>query len=275
MATIIPRKNKEGKTSYRVQIRMKGYKSDSATFDRLTDAKKWAQATEAAMRERRYFKSTDAKNKTLKDLIFRYLKKIEKENPKRHHDLLPMLKWWDEELGHMYLADITKSKITEKIEKLGRRKKTRHVDPTKIAAVTLSISPARINRYVTALSHCFTLAVNEWEWMESNPVEKITKQKEPRGRVRFLSDLEREKLLEACQNSPYAPLYLVVVLALSTGARKGEISNLRWPDVDFKKQQIILHQTKTMKLPILPVSLSSTQKLPLPSSFDIHCVVCY
>ena len=253
MATIIPRKTKEGATSYRVQIRMKGYKSASASFERLTDAKRWAQATEAAMRERRYFKTSEAKNKTLKELIFRYLKKIEKENPKRHVDLVPMLSWWDEELGHMYLADITKAKITEKIEKLSRRRKSHPSDPVKLATVTKTLSPARVNRYVTALSHCFTIAVDDWEWMENNPIAKISKQKEPRGIVRFLDEQERNALLGACKNSSYSPLYLIVVLALSTGARKSELLNLRWPDIDLKKQQIILHETKNGERRVLPL----------------------
>ena len=52
MAYIEERKTKDGKTHSRVLIRLKGYPKASATFDRITDAKKWAQKTEVAMRER-------------------------------------------------------------------------------------------------------------------------------------------------------------------------------------------------------------------------------
>jgi len=61
MATIQERKNTAGKTNYRVQVRLKGFPTQTATFDRKTDAKKWAQATEAAIREGRHFKTTEAK----------------------------------------------------------------------------------------------------------------------------------------------------------------------------------------------------------------------
>ena len=55
MASIQKRTSSEGGISYRVQVRIKGHPVERATFKRLTDAKNWAQATEAAIKERRYF----------------------------------------------------------------------------------------------------------------------------------------------------------------------------------------------------------------------------
>jgi hypothetical protein len=55
MATIERRIADDGSISYRVKVRLKGYPAQSATFDRLTDAKKWASATESAIREGRHF----------------------------------------------------------------------------------------------------------------------------------------------------------------------------------------------------------------------------
>ncbi len=104
-------------------------------------------------------------------------------------------------------------------------------------------SPATVNRYLAALSHAFTLAMKDWGWVEENPVLKISKGKESRGRVRFLSDDERDRLLKACK-AHSDTLYALVVLALSTGARLGEMLNLRWPDVDLQRGLIILNQTK-------------------------------
>jgi len=56
MAYIQERKTGDGKIHFRVQVRLKGYPKETATFDRKTDAKLWAQQTEAAMREGRHFK---------------------------------------------------------------------------------------------------------------------------------------------------------------------------------------------------------------------------
>ncbi len=60
-------------------------------------------------------------------------------------------------------------------------------------------SPATVNRYLTSLSHAFSVAVREWEWLEQSPVRNLKKLQEPRGRVRFLSGEERGRLLAACQ----------------------------------------------------------------------------
>ncbi len=54
MATIEARKTSDGKTTYRIKIRIRGFPSQSATFERKTDAKNWAAQTEAAIRKGRY-----------------------------------------------------------------------------------------------------------------------------------------------------------------------------------------------------------------------------
>ena len=54
---------------------------------------------------------------------------------------------------------------------------------------------ATVNRWLAVLSHCFTMAMREWLWCDDNPVRTIKKPKEPRGRVRYLSDQERYQLL--------------------------------------------------------------------------------
>jgi hypothetical protein len=57
--------------------------------------------------------------------------------------------------------------------------------------------------------------------------------REPRGRVRYLSEDERGRLLAACQASSDPRLFPLVVVALGTGARQGELLRLRWRDVDL------------------------------------------
>lgn len=247
MANIEKRTSNTGKISYRVTVRIKGYPRQSATFEKLTDARKWEQQTEAAMREGRHFKTSAAKKHTVADVITRYLKQLETQNPKRHFDVKPKLMWWKEQIGHCTLADISKSTIAEKrdlllTERLGKGKEK------------WTRSPATANRYMTILSHVFAVAVNEWELLESHPMKKLAKLKEPRGRVRFLDDKERAKLLDACKESKHTGLYTIVVLALSTGARRGEITNLRWKDVDFKRKVITLHETKNGERRVLPLT---------------------
>ena len=76
MANIETRTSNDGETSYRVKVRLKGFPAQSATFERKSDAKKWAQDTESAIREGRHFKTSEAKRHTLSELIDRYIKNI-------------------------------------------------------------------------------------------------------------------------------------------------------------------------------------------------------
>lgn len=234
--------NRSNKTTYRVKIRLKGHPAQTATFDRLTDARKWAQQTEAAIREGRYFKTTEAKRHTLSEAINRYIKHVIPTKPKSAYDQTKQLSWWKIEIGDHVLADVTPSLIAEQRDKLANSKTSRG-----------KRTPATVNRYLAALSHAFTIAVKEWGWIEENPLSKVTKLKEPRGRVRYLLEGERETLLKACKESDNAYLYLVVVLALSTGARRMEILGLHWDDVDINRRVITLHHTKNNERRVLPI----------------------
>jgi integrase len=190
------------------------------------------------MREGRHFKTVEAKKHTLTEMIDRYLRDVlptksasAQVNQRKH------LTWWREHIGGMSLADVTPAVIVEYREALAK-----------------DHAPATVVRYLAALSHAFTLAVKEWGWLDDSPMRRVTKPKEPRGRVRFLSDEERERLLDACRTSDNPYIYPVVVLALSTGARKMEILTLHWRDVDFQRQVITLHTTKNGERRVLPLT---------------------
>lgn len=254
MASIQKRVSTDGKISFRVQVRKKGFPAACATFERLTDAKRWATNTEAEMQENRYFKNAASKKRTVNELIDKYLARVKTGNPKRYPEVRQMLEWWRGQIGVYMLSDVSKALITQKIEGLSQKKKTRFKADDQAAKVSVTISPARVNRYISALSHCMNMAVNELEWMQENPLRKISKLREPRGRIRYLTEEERERLLEACKSSDYKPLYLIVILAISTGARRGEILSLRWADVDFKRGQMIVHETKNGERRLLPLT---------------------
>jgi integrase len=244
MAAIETRRNNDGTITYRVKIRLKGFPTQSATFARKTDAKEWAKQTETEIKQGRYFKTAEAKKHTVHKLITRYLEDVKKRNPKRYGDVKGLLKWWDEQIGVYILSDITKALIIEKRDKLLATTSSPNVEKR---------TPSTVNRYMTALGHVFTMAVNEWEWIHDHPMKKISKLSEPRGRVRYLDDIEREKLLHACKEVESSYLYLLVVLAVSTGARHGELINLRWQNVDLQRKVITLHDTKNKERRVLPL----------------------
>ena len=234
MANIRTRTDKDGKTYHTVQIRLKGYPPQVASFDRITDAKKWASSTESAIREGRHFKTSEAKKHTVADLIDRYIKDVLPLKPKKANDRKSQLAWWKSKIGYCILADVTPDILAQCRDELS-------VGITQSGTVR---APATVIQYMTAISPAFTLAVNEWRWLEDSPMRKVSKPVEPRGRVRWLEDDDRAKLLAACQESLNPLLYPCVVLALSTGMRQGELMGLKWPDVNLREGYLILHETK-------------------------------
>ena len=82
---------------------------------------------------------------------------------------------------------------------------------------------------------------------------KISKPKISNGRTRFLNDDEKERLHQACRESESKGLYPIVILALSTGMRRGEIMNLKWSDVDLVKGSILLQATKNGERRYIPL----------------------
>ena len=243
MATIRKRVGKNGRQTYQVQVRVKGYPTQSKTFTLRKQAEQWARQTEAAIDEGRHFTKAEAKKHTLAEAIDRYINKVlpskrDKANQGRQ------LQWWREQFGNRLLADLTPALLSEYKERLS----------SQITHRGKQRSPASVNRYLAVLSHLFSVAVTEWGWLEDNPLRKVRKLKEPKGRIRFLSDSERYRLLETCQKSMNTALYPIVVLALSTGARKSEIMSLRWRDVDLTEGRAIVYETKNNETKSLPIT---------------------
>ena len=242
MAAIQKRQGKGG-ISYRVQIRLKGHPPEAATFDRLTDAKRWAAETETAIKAGRHFGI--ARRRSFDELADAYLEHI-KGRLTSAPGVEGQLDRWREEFKGLRLDEIKPRLIATKRDKLTNEELPSGKQRT----------AATVNRYLAALSSCFTFAVREMEWIESNPVRRVTKGREAEGRIRFLSDDELKRLLKACEDSTNTNLYVAVVLALTTGARQNEILSARWPQVDFERRTIRLaaSDTKTKQARILPLA---------------------
>ena len=225
MAYFRKRKGKRGIT-WQAVIRTGGRKPQVATFRTKGEAEDWAREIETAISKGGYLLSYEAKRRTVKDLLERYKeteipKKKDQKNPSRQAE------FWIKRLGDLRLLELTRSAVVEVRDELAKER-----------------APATVNRYLALLSHACAMAEREWEWMDSNPLRKVSSLEEPRGRVRFLSDAEKDRLLDAARNSPHSHLYAIVLIALTTGARKGEILGLHWKDVDLDSNRAVLHNTK-------------------------------
>jgi integrase len=250
MATIQKRTAKDGAISYRVQVRLRGFPPETASFDRLTDAKAWGQKIEGDMRAGRHFGVS--KRYTFNDLA--------KEFEPHAKDKI-RLKYWLGVFGAETLDTITPARISKQRDKLLSEETQRFASPATGNPEKDAKRPkakrkgSTVNRFLASLSACLGYGVKTLQWIERNPCERITKPAESKGRVRFLSDDERTALLAACKS--HADLYLAVVLALTTGARQAEVMTLRYGQIDFDRKVITLHQTKNGESRALPLVSSA------------------
>ncbi len=113
------------------------------------------------------------------------------------------------------------------------------------------VSPAAVNRELALLRHLLVLA-EEWGYIEKVP--RIRLEKEPEGRLRFLTSEEIARLLAACEQSKHPELATVVTVALNTGMRKGEVLGLTWDRVDFARGVLLLERTKSGRRREVPMN---------------------
>ena len=252
MAQIDKRVNSKGEVTYRVRIRLKGYPLTTATFARKTEAKVWAQQTEANMRAGRHIKNTEGKNKTVADLISLYEENLLPKRGRDRKTVAGELIWWKDQIGHLFLVDVTPQIVAKYQDRLEKDPIKVKEDP-KTPKPPKYRKPATISRYLGSLSICFSYAV-KLGWVSDNPVIKVEKPRLKNERVRFLTAEESKNLLTACKDSDYKQLYAIVVLALSTGARKGEIMALRWKDIDLGQKVMRLEETKNGDRRSIPLS---------------------
>jgi integrase len=235
MARIEERVGRSGRVSWRVRVRLKGQDDQTATFSRKTDAVRWAQHVESDLRAGRHFPSNEARRRTVKELLDRYrAEELPQYSRREQVQRSGKLAWWEGQLGARRVADLTAASISECRARLARGE----------GLSGRPASAATQTRYLATIKHVLSIARREWEWIDENPAERVRAPREPRGRVRFLSEEERDRLLEACGASPNPTLYPLVVVAVSTGARLGELLQLRWPDVDLQRGLATVHDTK-------------------------------
>jgi integrase len=233
MSTIQKVSNKSG-TSYRVFVRRKNLKTISKTFPSKKLASQFAIQIESDRRAQLAFGGA-SNTTTFKYASKEYLyKRYQGVKPPRSHE--GRIEYWDNLFGSKRIIDITKDDIVGGLKEL----------PSKLSNTT-------INKYKAAASVVFSYACREFDLPE-NPVRYIRSLTEPSGIVRFLSDNERTRLFEACRDSQWSKLYLLVLMAITTGARKGELLNLKFSNIDFVRKTAYVLTSKNGQPRLLPLT---------------------
>jgi integrase len=215
MATIRMRKGKNGRATYLVQIRLTGKPSVSKTFDRRTDAKKWAAKKESDMR----FNRALGGRRTVAEAIEHYRKhQLSSLAPAHIVNRERHLAWWQERLGRVPVEDLGQGHVREHLRTLDGRK------------------VATLNRYRAALSAVLSFVVEE-EWLAGNPLHgrrrhrALAEREEERDRE--VTPEEWQRLLASCRQCEDPRLYALVVCAHASGARQGELMGMEWRRLDL------------------------------------------
>jgi len=237
MAAIVRRTASDGTVSYQAKVRIRGERQRSRTFKRKTDAAAWAAKAESDMGHGVYVPTTADRRRTLAELIDKFTTEYlpVKPNAKDKAKVSAMLQWWKDRAGFVTLDKLTPQTIAGYRAELSAQQSKRGGGP---------LSGATVNRYLAALSAVCKWAWKELGWLPSNPLLAISKRSESAGVVRFLSDDERKALLIAARASDDPNIYCAVMLALATGARRGNIFDLRWEDVDLDRLTLHFPDTK-------------------------------
>lgn len=151
--------------------------------------------------------------------------------------------------------------------------KERELKPGYKPIQTKGNKPATVNRFLATISHMFTKAV-EWDMVEEEILKRIRKVKmlpENNKRLRYLSKEECQALINSCD--PH--LRPIVISALNTGCRKGEILSMEWEKhVDLRHGFITLDKTKNSDRREVPINdtlratlQSTTRRLDVPFVF--------
>lgn len=226
----------KGKITYQVCIRVKGCEPIYETFDRKTDAQLWASGVEYQLKRGFSIKDNQAKKHTLGELIERYIKDVLPRRKNDQQKIKTQLLWWKNHIGCRLLSEITPPLIAKHRDIL-------LTEPVK--SKTGYRAPSTARKYMCSLSLALKKGINEWEWLDSNPLDKVEGIKVDNARERNLSEDEQLRLLDAAVNSNNKYIYLLVVLALATGARRGELMNLTWDNVKLDTEEPMLYLMKT------------------------------
>ena len=257
MASISKQMGKKG-ISYKVRIRKPNNPTVTKTFSSLNLAKKWSRKTELEIEEGTYFDKQESASHTVADLVERYIKEeLHKLSESDWPSRTRQLNWWKTKIGHMTLNKVTPALIVEHRNKLkseplktNKKKEDNNAD---VKSEQKFRSGSTVNRYMAAFSAALGLAASEWQWITLNPFSRVRREKESEGRTRFLSLDERSALLEACLESRNPHIYLITLLALSSGMRQTEIMTLKWEHVDFDRNTITLFKTKNGEVRVVPL----------------------
>lgn len=161
------------------------------------------------------------------------------------------IKTLDEAFGKFRLASLTSTQIAKFRD---RRLKV--------------VGPQSVIHELSLLNRVLKAATMDWGIAMPGglPTAQIRKPAKPRGRDRRVSQTEIDKILESSESGE---LHALVVLAVETAMRRGELASLNWENIDFRRRVAHLSKTKANVPRDIPLSTTAIKALKLlPRQID-------
>ena len=228
MATFRKRPGPGGRTAWQAQIIRRGHERQYKTFDTKAEAEAWARQIEGEMDRGVFTSRAEAEATTLAEALERYAREV--VSGKKSKGEISIVRWWaSSALGGRSMASIRGKDIADAI---------------KIKAES-GASPKTILIYIATLRHMFNIAAREWG-MESlrNPVDLVRKPRLPSGRNRRLVGDEQARLMAAAE-AYGGEIRSLIIWAIETAMRRGEIAAMRWEHLDRQARVLLIPETKT------------------------------
>lgn len=247
MATI----TKRGNLQWQAKVRAKGFPPQSRTFTTKADAERWAKETEVAIERGLFFDRTKAEKATVSELIERYRRDVMPNLNGKH--IKPALNALEPVFGVYALSSVTSEMVSKYRD-----------DRLK------SVAESTVKKEINLLSKIIDLAGQEWGIpVAVNPCSTVKRPTEPKGRDRRLEGDEEERLLRECrQSSP--ELETIVIIAIETAARLGELLKLDWRRINLDKRTAQLLDTKNGEDRSIPLSSRAVSVLEKLKSTPRH-----
>lgn len=242
MATFTQRSN-----GWFAQVRRKGHKSISRTFNTKAEAERWALQIEASMGVGTYTDNREALSTTLADCLSRYASEILPHKKGADRDMYRVNLWRNDPLSMRGIGTIKQVDVAK----------------WRDARIASGISGSTVTKDLALLSHVFTIAIKEWGFPLSNPVLMIRKPKQNKPRDRRLLAGEEQAIFEHCTDE----LKAFLILAIETAMRRSEIVGLKRSDI--KGRVAFLPDTKNDESRAVPLSKRAIEVInSLPARLD-------
>lgn len=170
--------------------------------------------------------------RTWQEAVVRWLN--EKKDKRALKDDQSILRWLHPYMTGVHLHEIDRAKI----EELKREK------------LATGVTPATVNRMLALVRGILSVALKDWEWIDTRP--NIREMPEPEHRIRWITVEEAERLLD--ELPPH--LAEMVRFSLATGLRDANVTKLRWGQIDLQQGHCWLHADQMKGKKALPVSLN-------------------